>query len=78
MFKIIAIVFIVLIVAILIYAATKPDTFRVQRSISIKAGEDLSAHQRLQQFWRMVTLRKKGPHDEENTQRRSSRQGCRV
>lgn len=34
MFKIIAIVFVVLIAALLIYAATKPDTFRVQRAIS--------------------------------------------
>ena len=37
MIKIIAIVFVVLIVALLIYAATRPDTFRVQRAISIKA-----------------------------------------
>jgi uncharacterized protein YndB with AHSA1/START domain len=37
MFKIIAIVIVVLIAALLIYAATKPDTFRIERSISIKA-----------------------------------------
>ena|SRR5438309_10004986 len=37
MFKIIAIVVVALIVALLVYAATKPDTFRVQRSASIKA-----------------------------------------
>jgi uncharacterized protein YndB with AHSA1/START domain len=37
MLKIIAIVFVVLIAAILIYAATKPDTFRIQRSININA-----------------------------------------
>jgi hypothetical protein len=37
MFKIIALVAVVLIAAVLIYAATKPDTFRVQRSASIKA-----------------------------------------
>jgi uncharacterized protein YndB with AHSA1/START domain len=37
MFKAIAIVAVVLIVALLVYAATKPDTFRVQRSASIKA-----------------------------------------
>ena len=37
MFKIIAIVAIVLIVALLVFATTKPDTFRVQRSASIKA-----------------------------------------
>jgi hypothetical protein len=37
MFKNIAIVVVVLIVALLVFAATKPDTFRVQRSASIKA-----------------------------------------
>jgi len=37
MFKIIAIVAVVLIVALLVFATTKPDTFRVQRSASIKA-----------------------------------------
>jgi uncharacterized protein YndB with AHSA1/START domain len=37
MFKTIAIAVIVLIAAVLIFAATKPDTFRVQRAASIKA-----------------------------------------
>ena len=37
MFKVTAIVVIVLIAAVLIFAATRPDTFRVQRSTSIKA-----------------------------------------
>ena len=37
MFKKIAIVVVVLIAAILAFAATKPDTFRVQRAASIKA-----------------------------------------
>ena len=37
MLKIIIIVILVLIAAILIYATSKPDTFRVQRSIVIKA-----------------------------------------
>ena len=37
MIKIIAIVVVVLIVAILGFAATKPDVFRVQRAASIKA-----------------------------------------
>lgn len=37
MFKTITIVVVVLIAAVLIYAATKPDTFRVQRAASIKA-----------------------------------------
>lgn len=37
MLKIIAIIAAIVIAAILILAATKPDTFRVQRSLSIKA-----------------------------------------
>jgi carbon monoxide dehydrogenase subunit G len=37
MIKIIAIAVVVLIAAILIFAATKPDTFRVQRAARIKA-----------------------------------------
>ena len=37
MFKTIAIIIVVLIAAVLIFAATKPDTFRVQRSATIKA-----------------------------------------
>ena len=37
MFKTITIIVVVLIIAVLIYAATKPDIFRVQRSTSIKA-----------------------------------------
>ncbi len=37
MFKIIAIIIAILVVAILIYAATRPDTFRIERSTSIKA-----------------------------------------
>ena len=40
MFKTIAIVAVILIVALLVYAATKPDTFRVQRSASIKAPSE--------------------------------------
>ena len=37
MIKIIAIVVVVLLAGVLIFAATKPDTFRVQRAINIKA-----------------------------------------
>ncbi|MBI3897012.1 MAG: SRPBCC family protein [Gammaproteobacteria bacterium] len=40
MFKTIAIVIVVLIAAVLIYAATKPDSFSVQRSARIKAAPD--------------------------------------
>ena len=37
MFTILASVLVALVVALLVYAATKPDTFRVQRSASINA-----------------------------------------
>ncbi len=37
MIKLIAVILAVLIVAILIYAATQPDTFRIQRTASIQA-----------------------------------------
>lgn len=37
MFKIIAIVVLVLIAGLLVYAATRPDSFSVERSVSIKA-----------------------------------------
>jgi uncharacterized protein YndB with AHSA1/START domain len=37
MFKTIALVVVVLIVAVLAYAVTRPDTFRVERTTSIKA-----------------------------------------
>lgn len=37
MFKILAIVVVVVLAAILLFAATKPDTFRVERTTTIKA-----------------------------------------
>ena len=40
MIKTIAIVFALLIAAILIYAATKPDSFRIERSTTIKAPSE--------------------------------------
>jgi len=40
MLKIIALIVIVLVAALLIYAATRPDTFRLQRSIAINAPPD--------------------------------------
>lgn len=44
MFKTIAIIVFVLIAAVLIYAATKPDNFRIERSATIKASpEKISA-----------------------------------
>ncbi|CAN5913480.1 K(+)-transporting ATPase subunit F [soil metagenome] len=39
-FAIIAVVFVVIIIGILIYASTQPDSFRVQRSVTIKASPD--------------------------------------
>jgi uncharacterized protein YndB with AHSA1/START domain len=45
MFKIIAIILVLLIAAVLIYAATKPDSFRLERSTTIKASpEKISAY----------------------------------
>lgn len=40
MFKIIAIAALVIIIAILVFATTKPDTFRVERSTTIKAAPE--------------------------------------
>ncbi len=40
MIKVILIIIVVLLAAVLIYAATKPDTFRIRRTISIKAPPD--------------------------------------
>lgn len=40
MLKIIGLIIVALIVALLIYAATRPDTFRLQRSITINAPPD--------------------------------------
>ena len=37
MFKIILIVVVVLVVGVLAYAATRPDTFRVERSLRVAA-----------------------------------------
>lgn len=45
MFKTIAIIVALLIAAVLIYAATKPDSFRIERSTTIKAPpEKISAY----------------------------------
>jgi uncharacterized protein YndB with AHSA1/START domain len=45
MFKTIAIIIALLIAVVLIYAATKPDSFRIERSASIKASpEKISAY----------------------------------
>ena len=39
MLKTIALVVVLLLAGLLIYAATKPDTFRIERSTRIKADE---------------------------------------
>jgi len=40
MFKTIVIVLVVLVAAVLVYAATKPDTFRIERTASVKASPE--------------------------------------
>ena len=56
----------VAVAAILVYAATKPDTFRVARSASIKAPPDKNfpADQRFPRLDQVVALREQGPADE--------------
>jgi hypothetical protein len=75
MFKIIALIVIVLIVALLIYAATKPNTFRIQRTTRINAPpEKIFPH--INDFHRwvvLVTLGENGPGVKENLQRRNKR-----
>ncbi len=43
MLKVFVIIFAVVIAAVLVSAATKPDTFRVQRTTTIKAAPDTIA-----------------------------------
>ena len=40
MIKIVAILFAILVAAILVYAATRPDSFRIERSATIKAAPE--------------------------------------
>jgi len=72
MLKLIVIAVIVIIAAILIYAATKPDTFRVERSATIKATPEklFPPHQRFSQLAVLVSVDKKRPCDENHLQRR--------
>ena len=61
MFEIVAIIAVILAIAIavvLIFAATKPNTLRVQRAASVKAprGKDLSADQRFSSVGHLVAL----------------------
>ncbi len=62
---------VVLLAAILIYAAAKPSSFHVERSTSIKApaGEDISTYQRLQRLGCLDTIQQ-GPRHEEKTQQK--------
>ena len=69
MFEVIVIIAVILaiaIAAVLVLAATKPDTLRVQRSVSIKAPpeRDLSADLRLSSVAELVALRAEGSGDE--------------
>lgn len=51
MFKIIGLIVLVLIVAVLLFAATRPDTFRIERSIVVKAPPQ-RIHAQLEDFHR--------------------------
>ena len=51
MLKIIAIAFAVVVAAILIFAATRPDTFRVERKLLIKAAPE-KIHAEINDFYR--------------------------
>jgi hypothetical protein len=77
MFKIIAIIVVVLLVAQLGFAATEPDTLRVQRSTTIKAPPEkiFALINDFHRWGSLVTLREIGPRDEANPQRRGQRQG---
>ncbi len=80
MLKKIVIVVVVMIATLLAYAATKPDTFHVQRAMSMKAPpekvfpliNDLHSHGSWSPWEKMDAS------DEENPERRSKRQGSRV
>ena len=74
MFATIAVIAVVLLADVLAFAATKPDSFRVERNAHrSSAREDLSTHQRLSQLGLLVPLRKAGPDNEENSQRPGKR-----
>lgn len=74
----IAIVIVVLIAAVLLFAATRPDTFRIEHSASIKAppeGEGIRLDQRFPQLRRLVAVGEEGPRDEAEARRHGDRQG---
>ena len=80
MIKKIAIIAVVLVAALPIYAATRPDTFSVQRSVNINAPPE-KIFVLINDFhnWESWSPWEKiDPCDEENLQRRGVRQGRRV
>jgi uncharacterized protein involved in exopolysaccharide biosynthesis len=74
MLKIIAVIAVVVVVVLaagLVYAATRPDTFRVERALSIKAPPEKI-------FVLVNTLRDQGSGDEAHAQWSGRRQGRRL
>ena len=71
-FAYIAAVIVVVVAGILIYAATRPDTFRVQRTATIKAPPEkiFALINDLRELEPVVALRKEGSGDEADLQRR--------
>ena len=71
---------VVLVGGFLVYAATRPDTFRVQRTATIKAPpEKIFPHINDFQRWSAWSpYEKKDPAHEANAERRAQRQGRRV
>ena len=78
MFKKIAIVVLVLIVAVLAYAATRPDTLHVQRSASVKAPPEkiFPLISDFHHWTLLVALAKARPRDEEGLQGRGAGKGA--
>jgi hypothetical protein len=74
---VVVVLLVIVVAAVLGVAATKPDAFRVERTASIKgaAGQDLRPDQRSARLGCLVAVRKEGPGDEANLQRRGERQG---
>jgi hypothetical protein len=79
MLKTIAIIIVVAILALLAFAATRPDAFRVQRQTSITAAPD-RVFALINDFhnWASWSLGKAGPQHETQLQRHPQRQGHRV
>ena len=80
MFKTIVIVLVVLVAAVLVYAATKPDTFRIERTASIKAPPEklFAIINDLHNWDAWSPYEKLDPSMKKTHQRRRERQRCRV